>query len=148
MVMTSLRNHVLSVCSKSMVLYHDDSLFHSYTIYLKSDTVLSSATNHLPHSRVLLEGLIGPVLQSNIKLAKRFQQQLQQRNKQLCCCRVSKSKKQHSSLVFGWYQLKCRLRDRVTLLTSFSANEDIFAVFRTRLTNMDSANECFSGCAR
>ena len=31
-------------------------------------------------------------------------------NKQLCCCRVSKSKKQHSSLVFGWYQLKCRLR--------------------------------------
>ena len=70
MVITSLRNHVLSVCSKSMVLYHDDSLFHSYTIYLKSDTVLSSATNHLPHSRVLLEGLIGPVLQSNIKLAK------------------------------------------------------------------------------
>jgi hypothetical protein len=30
----------------------------------------------------------------------------------------------------------------------FSANEDFFAVFRTRLTNMDSANECFSGCAR
>ena len=28
-----------------------------------------------------------------------------------------------------------------------SANEDIFAVFWTRLTNMDSANECFSGCA-
>jgi hypothetical protein len=32
--------------------------------------------------------------------------------------------------------------------TNFSANEDFFAVFRTRLTNMDSANECFSGCAR
>ena len=31
---------------------------------------------------------------------------------------------------------------------NFSANEDFFAVFRTRLTNMDSANECFSGCAR
>ena len=30
----------------------------------------------------------------------------------------------------------------------FSANEDFFAVFRTRLTSMDSANECFSGCAR
>jgi len=29
-----------------------------------------------------------------------------------------------------------------------SANEDFFAVFWTRLTNMDSANECFSGCAR
>jgi hypothetical protein len=29
-----------------------------------------------------------------------------------------------------------------------SANEDFPAVFRTRLTNMDSANECFSGCAR
>jgi len=28
------------------------------------------------------------------------------------------------------------------------ANEDFFAVFWTRLTNMDSANECFSGCAR
>jgi len=34
------------------------------------------------------------------------------------------------------------------LLTNFSANENFFAVFRTRLTNMDSANECFSGCAR
>jgi len=30
----------------------------------------------------------------------------------------------------------------VTLLTNFSANEDFFAVFGTRLTNMDSANEC------
>jgi len=30
----------------------------------------------------------------------------------------------------------------------FSANEDFFAVFWTRLTNMDSANENFSGCAR
>ena len=29
----------------------------------------------------------------------------------------------------------------------FFANEDFFAVFWTRLTNMDSANECFSGCA-
>jgi hypothetical protein len=29
-----------------------------------------------------------------------------------------------------------------------SANKDFFAVFRTRLTNMDSANKCFSGCAR
>ena len=30
-----------------------------------------------------------------------------------------------------------------------SANEEFFfAVFRTRLTNMDSDNECFSGCAR
>ena len=36
----------------------------------------------------------------------------------------------------------------IPLLTNFSANEDFFAVFRTRLTNMDSANECFSGCAR
>jgi len=36
----------------------------------------------------------------------------------------------------------------VTLLTNFSANEDFFAVFWTRLTNMDSAKECFSGCAR
>jgi len=34
------------------------------------------------------------------------------------------------------------------LLTNFSANVDFFAVFWTRLTNMDSANECFSGCAR
>jgi len=34
------------------------------------------------------------------------------------------------------------------MLTNFSANEDFFAVFWTRLTNMDSANECFSGCAR
>jgi hypothetical protein len=34
------------------------------------------------------------------------------------------------------------------MLTNFSANEDFFAVFRTRLTNMDLANECFSGCAR
>jgi len=33
-------------------------------------------------------------------------------------------------------------------LTSGPANEDFFAVFRTRLTNMDSANVCFSGCAR
>ena len=33
-------------------------------------------------------------------------------------------------------------------LTSDPANEDFFAVFWTRLTNMDSANECFSGCAR
>ena len=30
----------------------------------------------------------------------------------------------------------------------FSANEDFFTVFRTRLTNMDSANKCFSGWAR
>jgi hypothetical protein len=30
-----------------------------------------------------------------------------------------------------------------------SANEDFLAVFFwTRLTNMDSTNECFSGCAR
>jgi hypothetical protein len=36
----------------------------------------------------------------------------------------------------------------VTLLTNFSAKEDFFAVFWTQLTNMDSANECFSGCAR
>ena len=34
----------------------------------------------------------------------------------------------------------------MTLLTNFSANEDFFAVFWTRLTNMDLANECFSGC--
>ena len=33
-------------------------------------------------------------------------------------------------------------------LTSDPANEDFFAVFWTRLTNMDSANKCFSGCAR
>jgi len=39
-------------------------------------------------------------------------------------------------------------------LTSDPANEFFgqrrffFAVFRTRLTNMDSANVCFSGCAR
>jgi len=32
-------------------------------------------------------------------------------------------------------------------LTSDPAKE-FFAVFWTRLTNMDSANECFSGCAR
>jgi len=32
-------------------------------------------------------------------------------------------------------------------LTRDPANEDFFAVFWTRLTNMDSANECFSGCA-
>jgi len=31
---------------------------------------------------------------------------------------------------------------------NFSANEDFFAVFWTRLMNMDSANECFSGCTR
>ena len=31
---------------------------------------------------------------------------------------------------------------RVTLLTNFSANEDFSAVFWTRLTNVDSANEC------
>jgi hypothetical protein len=31
---------------------------------------------------------------------------------------------------------------------NFSANEDFSAVFWTRLTNMDPANECFSGCAR
>ena len=30
----------------------------------------------------------------------------------------------------------------MTLLTNFSANEGFFAVFWTRLTNMDSANEC------
>ena len=30
----------------------------------------------------------------------------------------------------------------------FSTNEDFFRCFWTRLTNMDSANECFSGCAR
>ena len=35
----------------------------------------------------------------------------------------------------------------MTLLTNFSANEDFFAVFWTGLTNMESANECFSGCA-
>lgn len=121
MVMASLRNHVLSICSKSMVMYQGDSLFHTYTLYLKSDTVLSFATNHLPHSRVLLVRLIGPVLQSNTKLAKRFQQ-LQQTNKQLCYCRVSKSKKQHSSLVFGWYQLKCRLRDRLASGFSWSSS--------------------------
>ena len=33
-------------------------------------------------------------------------------------------------------------------LTSDPANEYFFAVFRARLTNIDSANECFSGCAR
>ena len=33
-------------------------------------------------------------------------------------------------------------------LTSDPANEDFFALLRTLLTNMDSANECFSGCAR
>ena len=32
-------------------------------------------------------------------------------------------------------------------LTSDPANEDFFTVFRTRLTNVDSANVCFSGCA-
>jgi len=32
-------------------------------------------------------------------------------------------------------------------LTSDPANEDFFVVFCTRLTNMDLANECFSGCA-
>jgi hypothetical protein len=31
---------------------------------------------------------------------------------------------------------------------NFSANEEFFAGFWTRLKNMDSANECFSGCAR
>ena len=30
----------------------------------------------------------------------------------------------------------------------FSANEYFFRRFWTRLTNMDSANECFIGCAR
>ena len=35
----------------------------------------------------------------------------------------------------------------MTLLANFSANEDFFQLLRTRLTNMDSANECFSGCA-
>ena len=30
----------------------------------------------------------------------------------------------------------------------FRLTKIFFAVFRTRLTNMDSANECFSGCAR
>jgi hypothetical protein len=34
------------------------------------------------------------------------------------------------------------------MLTNFSANEEFFRWFWTRLTNMDSANECFSGCAR
>jgi hypothetical protein len=33
-------------------------------------------------------------------------------------------------------------------LPNFSANEDFLTVFRTRLTNIDSANERFSGCAR
>ena len=33
-------------------------------------------------------------------------------------------------------------------LTSDPANEDFFAVFWTRLTNMYSVNECFSGCMR
>ena len=42
---------------------------------------------------------------------------------------------------------------RIPRLTSDSANEfftneDFFAVFWTRLTNIFSANECFSGCAR
>ena len=32
-------------------------------------------------------------------------------------------------------------------LTSDPANEDFFAVFWTRITNMDSANGCFSGYA-
>jgi hypothetical protein len=32
-------------------------------------------------------------------------------------------------------------------LMSDPANEDFIAVFQTRLTNVDSANECFSGCA-
>jgi hypothetical protein len=36
----------------------------------------------------------------------------------------------------------------MTLLMNLSANEDFFTVFWTRLTNMDLANECFSGCAR
>jgi len=36
----------------------------------------------------------------------------------------------------------------MTLLTNFSANENFFAVFWTRLKNMDLANESFSGCAR
>jgi len=40
--------------------------------------------------------------------------------------------------------------DRLSLWHQYSdtsANED-FSCFWTRLTNMDSANECFSGCAR
>jgi len=51
------------------------------------------------------------------------------------------------------------LRGKKTQYSDTSANEwpcqrifrvtkIFFAVFRTRLTNMDSANECFSGCAR
>jgi len=91
MVMASLRNHVLSICSKSMILYQGDSLFHSYTLYLKSDTVLSFATNHLPDSRVLLERLTSPVLQSNTKLAKRFQQLQQTNNFVVAECRNRKS---------------------------------------------------------
>jgi len=64
-----------------------------------------------------------------------------------------------SSLIRTWYL--CVLYTEISTLvgnfkfstviprlTSDPANEDFFAVFRTRLTNMDLANKCFSGCAR
>ena len=37
---------------------------------------------------------------------------------------------------------------RLTNDPNFSGNEYFFAVFWTQLMSMDSANECFSGCAR
>jgi len=48
----------------------------------------------------------------------------------------------------SWLITEINVQERVTLLTNFSANADFSLFFWTRLTNMDSANECFSGCAR
>ena len=60
------------------------------------------------------------------------------------------SVKFHYSLIGPKVKILNTLIPRLTSDTAneFSANEDFFAVLRTRLTNMDSANECFSGCAR
>ena len=51
----------------------------------------------------------------------------------------------------GMYKICCSASNESTViprLTSDPANEDFFRCFWTLLTNMDLANECFSGCAR
>jgi hypothetical protein len=50
----------------------------------------------------------------------------------------------------SWKSVNITVIPRLTSdpANEFSANKDFFAVFRTRLTNMDSVNECFSGCVR
>jgi hypothetical protein len=115
MVMTSLRNHVLSVCSKSVVLYQGDSLFHSYTMHFKARHCLKLCNQPPPTQQSRSSEANRSCLKEQHSIGKKVPT-----NKQLCCCRLSKSKKQHSSLVFVWYQLNSRFRDRLALGFSWS----------------------------